>query len=167
MRKQVFIFLQFLKFIPAAAAAGCILLPEPACAIQLHLTSEGIITHQMGHLFFMISMVVLIFTLSGKGLNRQKGWRFIQYSAFLFIFWNIDAILAHFLDNQLHIVKMENLSLDRIRIMVHNDSSSLLQIYYALKLDHLLCVPAMLLFFMGLSRLVDDQRENAAGKETP
>ena len=156
-----------LKFLPMPVVAGLILLPGPAHAIQLHLTSEGIITHQMGHLFFLVSMVALIFTLSGKGLDKQKGWRLIQYSAFFFILWNMDAILGHFLDNQIHAVKIENLSFSRMRMEVHNNSSTLYWFYYLLKLDHLLAVPAMLLFYRGLSTLVREQRNLPGRKETP
>jgi hypothetical protein len=155
------------KFLPMPVIAGLILLPGPAQAIQLHLTSEGIITHQMGHLFFLVSMVALIFTLSGKGLDKQKGWRLIQYSSFFFILWNLDAILGHFLDNQIHAVKIENLSFNRMRMAVYNDSPALYWFYYLLKLDHLLAVPAMLLFYRGLSSLVREQKALPEKKETP
>lgn len=158
-------FTNILKFLPVQVPAGLILMPGPAQAIQLHLTSEGIITHQMGHLFFLVSMVALIFTLSGKGLDKQKGWRLIQYSAFFFILWNLDAVFGHFLDNQIQAVKIENLSFNRMRIVVHEDSRVLYWVYYALKLDHLLAVPAMLLFFRGLSALVKEQQALAVKKE--
>nr|NJM02078.1 hypothetical protein [Desulfobacula sp.] len=156
-----------LKFLTAPAAAALVLMPGPAQAIQLHLTSEGIITHQMGHLFFLVSMVALIFTLSDKGLDKQRGWRLIQYSAFFFILWNMDAVLGHFLDNQIHAVKIENLSFSRMRMEVRNDSPTLYWFYYLLKLDHLLAVPAMLLFYQGLSSLVREQKNLPGKKETP
>ena len=155
-----------LKFLPMPVVAGLTLLSGNAHAIQLHLTSEGIITHQMGHIFFLISMVALIFTVSGKGLDKQKGWRLIQYSAFLFILWNLDAVFGHFLDNQIQVIKLENISFSRMRMLVHEDSQILYWVYYALKLDHLLSVPAMLLFFMGLSALVKEQQAAAVKKET-
>src|SRR3989339_308607 len=152
-------FITRLNFFPVAAASGfMLLLSGNAHAIQLHLTSEGIITHQMGHIFFLISMVALIFTVSGKGLDKQKGWRLIQYSAFLFILWNLDAVFGHFLDNQIQVIKLENISFNRMRIVVHENSRVLYWVYYALKLDHLLAVPAMLLFFRGLSTLVKEQQ---------
>ena len=160
-------FITRLNFFPVAAASGfMLLLPADALAIQLHLTSEGIITHQMGHIFFLVSMVARIFTLSGKGLDKQKGWRLIQYSAFFFILWNLDAVLGHFLDNQIQVIKLENISFSRMRMLVHNDSSILYWVYYILKLDHLLSVPAMLLFFMGLSVLVKEQQTISAKKES-
>ena len=145
--------------------AGVILMPVEGSAIQLHASSEGIITHQVGHLFFLFSMVVLIFTLSGKGLDKQKGWRLIQYSAFFFILWNLDVIAAHFMDNQLHAVKIETISLTWIKVVT--DSSVLAWIYYGLKLDHLLCVPAMLFFYKGLSLLVHAQRRMSVKRDLP
>lgn len=156
----------FLKIIFAMMIAGMILLPVNGYATQLHTSSEGIITHQVGHLFFLFSMVLLIFTVTGKGLDKQKGWRLIQYSAFFFILWNLDAITAHFFDNQIHAVKIENISIGKMKIVTNNDSSLLAWFYYVLKLDHLLCVPAMLFLYRGLSNLVDDQRLMMAKKES-
>jgi len=54
-----------------------------------------------------------------------------------------------------------------MRIVTNNDSSLLAWFYYILKLDHLLCVPAMLFFYRGLSKLVDDQRQMMVKKDTP
>ncbi len=147
------------KFISAIMVAGLILFPVNGYTTQLHASSEGIITHQAGHLFFLFSMMILILTISGKNLNRQKGWRLIQYSAFFFALWNIDTISAHFLDNQIHSVRIENISLWTLDIITYNDSQILGFAYYILKLDHLLCVPAMLLLYKGLSSLVDDYQK--------
>ena len=166
LQKIPYSIILILKFIPAMAVALLILLPMDVFAIQLHASSEGIITHQMGHLFFLFSMVALIFTVTGKGLDRQKGWRLIQYSAFFFILWNLDAITAHFFDNQLHAVKIENISFGKIKIITSNDSSVLAWFYYVLKLDHLLCVPAMVLLYKGLSTLVAEQKSRLTKQDT-
>lgn len=165
LKKNQYSLQLFLKFIPAMMVAGLIFVPINGYAIQLHASSEGIITHQVGHLFFLFSMVALIFTITGKGLDQQKGWRLIQYSAFFFILWNLDAITAHFFDNQIHAVKIESISLGKMRIITNNDSSLLAWFYYVLKLDHLLCVLAMLFLYRGLTSLVDDQRQMMAKKD--
>jgi hypothetical protein len=165
MQKKKFNIQLILKSLQAMVAAGLILIPLDAYATQLHASSEGIITHQMGHLFFLFSMVALIFTITGKSLDKQKGWRFIQYSAFFFILWNLDAIAAHFFDNQIYAVKIENLSLGQIRVV--SQSEFLAWVYYVLKLDHLLCVPAMLFLYGGLSNIVDEQRQMMAKKDMP
>jgi len=164
-KKNLYSIQLILKLMPVMAAAGLILLPLDVYATQLHASSEGIITHQVGHLFFLFSMVALIFTITGKGLDKQKGWRLIQYSAFFFILWNLDAVAAHFFDNQIHAVTIENLSFGKIRVITNNDSSVLAWFYYVLKLDHLLCVPGMLFLYKGLSILVEDQRRIKAKRD--
>ena len=133
-------------------------LPENLYALQFHSGSEGIITHQIGHLFFLFSMVVLMFIINGKGLAIHKGWRLIQVSAFFFVLWNGCAIVVHFLDNQIYAVSVERLANGYAKIRTQNNSSLLGWVYYVLKLDHLLCVPAMFLMYRGLSCLVDEQK---------
>jgi len=128
--------------------------PSPALAIQLHQGSEGIIVHQVGHLFFLLSMVALIFIITSRRLNRGKGWRMIQYSAVLFMVWNLDTILAHFFDNQIRAVTVENLSLWQMKITAKSGSEFLILFYHSLKLDHLLCVPAIFLFYRGLANIL-------------
>lgn len=166
MIKKIQHSIQYLfRQVPAISVAGLILLPDYGYATQLHASSEGIITHQVGHLFFLFSMVALIFTVTGKGLDKQKGWRMIQYSAFFFILWNLDTIAAHFFDNQIHAVKIETISFSQIKVISHNNSLVLAWVYYFLKLDHFLCVPAMLFLYLGLSNLVEDQRSMATKKD--
>lgn len=130
------------------------LIPESACATQMHSASEGVIVHQIGHLFFLISMVILYLTIQGKSLHLEKGWRFIQLSAFLFVLWNLDALLVHFFDNQIHIISPEVLSILDIRIDAMNNSKALAWAYYFLRLDHLFSFPAMILFWRGLTLII-------------
>lgn len=146
---------------------GLVLIPVNVTATQLHAGSEGVITHQIGHLFFLFSMIALIFTITGKGLNKQAGWRCIQYSAFFFILWNLCAVSTHFLDNQLNVITMASISLGKVRLIADNNSQILAWIYYILKLDHLLCVPAMLFLYRGLSKLVDNQRQIMIKRDIP
>ncbi len=135
--------------------------PENVFATQIHTGSEGIIVHQLGHLFFLFSMVILIFAINGKGLDKEKGWRLIQYSAFLFILWNLDAMCVHFLDNQIKAVRVENISQWTMKITSVNNSTSLDWIYYILKLDHIFCVPALFMLYKGLSKILETEREKA------
>jgi len=157
----------FSSILSFGVVLAMILIPSKGYAIQLHASSEGIITHQIGHLFFLFSMGALIFTITGKGLDKQKGWRLIQHSAFFFILWNLYAFTAHFLDNQIHVIKIENISLFKIKLITNNDSSALAWFYYALKLDHLLCVPAMFFLYKGLSSLVNEQKQIMENKDIP
>jgi hypothetical protein len=145
----------FICLIPAWA----LILPAPAFAIQLHTGNAGIIAHQIGHLFFLFAMVTLMFTINSQGLIRQKGWRQIQLAALFFIFWNLDTLIAHFLDNQIEVVRIETLSITRLAVTTQSDSQLLAVIYYFLKMDHLWCVPAMIFLYIGLDSLLKAQRE--------
>jgi hypothetical protein len=135
----------FISLIPV----WLLVLPAPALAIQLHTGNAGIIAHQIGHLFFLFAMVALMFTINSQGLIRQKGWRQIQLAALFFIFWNLDTLVAHFLDNQIEVVRIETLSITQMAVTTQSDSQLLAVIYYFLKMDHLWCVPAMIFLFMG------------------
>ena len=139
-------------------------LPAPAFAIQLHQGSEGIIVHQVGHLFFLLSMVVLVFIITGRQLNRDKGWRMIQFSAILFVLWNLDTISAHFFDNQIGAVTVENLSLKQVKISAASGSDFLVYFYHGLKLDHLFCVPALFLFYRGLTHILAREKADKERK---
>jgi hypothetical protein len=128
--------------------------PGISCATQAHGAPEGIIAHQLAHIFFIISMGILIYWLRERKLVVQKGWRYIQYAAFFFILWNLDTILAHLFDEQLNLVRVTRIGLWDIHIAARNDSRGLMWLYYVFKLDHLLCVPALAFLLAGLRRLV-------------
>jgi len=137
------------------ALTGIILLmPDWVHATQMHSAKEGILVHQLGHLFFLVSMAILILTIQGKKLHMERGWRLIQYSALFFILWNLDAILVHFLDNQSSFISTRLISMSHIHIKPLEHHQGLARLYYLLRLDHLLCLPAMLFLHRGLSHLL-------------
>lgn len=125
-----------------------------ALATQGHAGSEGVWVHQFAHLFFMLSMVLLIYWLRRAALVKTPGWRYIQYAALFFIFWNIDTLLVHFLDEQVSTVTVKHLAALRIRIDTTGDRPWLAVLYYLAKLDHLLCVPAMVCLLQGLRHML-------------
>jgi hypothetical protein len=139
--------------------------PAPALAVQAHGAPEGIYSHQGAHLFFTASMGLLIYWLRQRRLVREAGWRYIQYAAFFFILWNIDAFAAHFLDEQSGLLDTAIAGPGKIKIIVEENLSTLAWLYYIAKLDHLLCVPAMVFLYAGLRRLLKDasQRRTQAG----
>ncbi|MDX1708368.1 MAG: hypothetical protein R3274_07195, partial [Desulfobacterales bacterium] len=65
-----------IKTIRAAWLVGLILIiAEPAFATQAHSAPEGLYAHQLAHVFFIISMGVLIYWLRARQLVRSAGWR--------------------------------------------------------------------------------------------
>ena len=127
-----------------------------ALATQAHAAPEGLFTHQLAHIFFIISMGSLIFWLKKRRLSDQKGWRYIQYAAACLVLWNMGAFTAHAMDEQFLLVNVTRLDIWRIQIVPLASNPSLATIYYLCKLDHLLCVPAMIFLYAGLRQLKKD-----------
>ncbi len=128
--------------------------PVPALATQAHGDPEGIVAHQIAHVVFIVSMALLIYWLRKRRLVEQAGWKYIQYAALFFILWNLDAFLAHLLDEQLEWIRVEKIGFWQQRITVAKGPDILAHVYYLIKMDHLLCVPAVLFLYMGLNRLL-------------
>ncbi|CAB1078118.1 hypothetical protein D1AOALGA4SA_5883 [Olavius algarvensis Delta 1 endosymbiont] len=147
-----------------AALAWLVLIPGSALATQGHGGIEGVYVHQFAHVFFIVSMGILIYWLRDRKLVRQTGWRFIQYAAFFFILWNIDTIIVHALDDQFRIIQTQSVGTWQIRIDDAYSHNAVKLLYYFAKLDHLLCVPALVLLYLGLKRLKEtDVGDSRAG----
>ncbi len=157
MKHKIRLFLFFL-----ASFSLMIFTPDPALATQGHGGIEGVYAHQFAHLFFIISMAVFIYWLRQRGLVSERGWQLIQLSALFFILWNLDAFLVHLLDDQLKIIQVKRVGSWAIRISGQYDSNPLKVLYYLAKLDHLLCVPAIIFLYLGLRRLLKDQKPDPA-----
>lgn len=127
---------------------------HPAGATQVHAEPEGLWAHQIAHLFFIISMGILIYWLREWKLVQEKGWRLVQYSALFFILWNIDAIIVHHLDQMGDTFRTINAGTWHASISMNSDSSGLAFLYYIVKLDHLLSVPAVFFLYTGLRQLL-------------
>lgn len=136
--------------------------PDHALATQAHGTPEGVISHQIAHLFFMLSMGFLIYWLRERHLVKESGWRFIQYAAFFLILWNINAFTVHLLSEQIDLIQIQKVGPWRIRINALNGNKGLEVLYYIAKLDHLFCVPALLFLYSGLRRLLRESHSEVS-----
>jgi hypothetical protein len=128
------------------------LCPEPARALQSHGAPEGLITHQLAHVLFAVSMGVLAYWLSSNRFTRQRGWRLIQISCLLFLLWNLVAFSGHVVEGMLppDLILGPKGSWNQRLITEHGLTAPA---YYSLKLDHLVCVPAILCLFLGIRSL--------------
>lgn len=140
------------QYISAWIVLGWTFFPEPLLAIQAHGGNEGIVVHQMGHLFFFVSMGAFAYWLRGGQVLGRAGWRYIMGFALLMGLWNVDVLLMHFLDEQSHLVSVAKTG--PWSVTINGGGSSFLPlIYYLGKLDHLICVPALFLLYLGLRRI--------------
>lgn len=138
--------------------AGIFINPAKALALQLHLAPGSLYAHQVAHAFFMLSMGAFCFWLQKNRLIEQKGWRYIQISALFFILWNMDAMAAHTLEAWMSDEALFVSSLSGSSI---TGRGFLFSLYYLLKMDHLICVPAIIFLFIGLRKL----RHKKEGKQ--
>jgi hypothetical protein len=142
----------------------CVFWPVEGLATQGHAGIEGVWVHQFAHLFFLFSMGLLIFWLRQAGLVKSPAWRYIQYAAVFFILWNVDAFLVHYLDEQRLAVTVNSFTAWHIRIDAAGGGHWLPTLYYLAKLDHLLCVPAMVCLMLGLRHMLRESRREQSGE---
>jgi len=137
-----------------------------AIATQSHGEPEGLVIHQIAHLFFMFSLGTLVYWLRARRLTTESGWRYIQYGAMLLIIWNLDAFSVHTLGEFIDILEVERHGSWDISIRAAEPYKLLEVVYYLIKLDHLFSVPAMLLLYLGLKRLAGEgegEESNGSG----
>ena len=143
---------------------GLLAAANPAHATQVHLGQEGLYAHQIAHVFFIIALGTLIYWLRERKLVMETGWRFVQYSAIFFVLWNLDALLVHYLDGRNDLFETINAGAWNASIHVIEGPSALAAVYYLGKMDHLLCVPAVVFLYAGLRQLLKQARQ-APGPE--
>jgi len=128
----------------------CLLMaPENALAVQVHGPPEGVIVHLMGHIFFSVALLFLIYILNKYPVDSSKAWKYFKISIFFWLVWNLDTFVEHILA----------LRLDKSAIIIgkHHIFSYLKGpltlerwMYYMGQFDHFLCVPAMWSLSMSL-----------------
>ncbi len=117
-------------------------LPVPALAVQVHGPPEGLYVHMMAHVFFSAALVFLLIILRLRPPGSGRGWRFFKLSIILFLLWNLDTFVVHYLS--LHIPEEAlDTALDIRHHHIHPPITHEMMLFYIGKFDHLLCVPAM------------------------
>lgn len=135
------------------------LCPDKLFAIQSHGGSEGIIVHQIGHIFFLLSLCALFYWLRGKWFLKEKSKFYFQLFGFFLIIWNLDVILMHFLDEQLEVISFVRRNFD---FLVESTTGSrwLEYLYYFGKMDHFLCVPGLFFLYKGLTYMESEREDD-------
>ena len=140
--------------VPGLSLAYLLLSAQAATATQVHGPPEGLYAHQMAHILFIFSLIALVYWLRERSLVEDSGWRYVQYAAFFLILWNMDAVLAHYLDGRGRLFELINAGSWNCRIRFVHGSDKVALLYYFAKLDHLFCVPGIMFLYMGLRRLL-------------
>jgi uncharacterized membrane protein len=132
---------------------GC-LLPDNALAFQPHAYS-GLHIHQIAHFFLIVSLFFFAAKARQTRLASLKGWRHIIAGTWLLMLWSVTTMVGHFLDLQINedaLFLPPGAHIPLLRLIGWQEA-----LYYLLKLDHLIAVPAMFLFYRGLKLLREGQ----------
>jgi len=151
MENRIYIVVFFLT-----ALTWTILSPDTALATCDYGRPEGVHTHQLAHIFFIISMGILIYRLRIKKPQLPSGWKFMQYSALFFILWSLDAFAVHFLNEQFNIIQVKTIGPWQIKINDCFNNNLLKVFYYLARMDYLLFMPAFIFLYYGLKRLLNE-----------
>ncbi len=140
---------------------GC-LLPDSALAFQPHDYS-GLYIHQLAHFFLIISLFFFVIKARQAHLSSLKGWRYIIAGTWLLMLWSATTMVGHFLDLYIRADALflpPGATIPLLRLAGWQEA-----LYYILKLDHLIAVPAMFLFYRGLKLLRDGQAPSSSPRQ--
>ena len=79
----------------------------------------------------------------------------------------LDRAVRNLVEEQLALIEIQRIGFWEIQITGPADSPGLVWLYYAAKLDHLICVPALFFLFFGLRRLLKDAESRATWTVQP
>ena len=126
---------------------------NPAWAVQTHGRTEGLVSHQIGHLLFAIGMGYLLFRLHSM---RMKGTGWFEFKAFLWLLlvWNIMTFSGHWMNEFVAREKFIKANGSTLSFTIENLHDAL---FYLTRLDHLILVPsiAFLLFALRKWRMME------------
>ncbi len=132
---------------------GC-LLPDNALAFQPHAYS-GLYIHQLAHFFLIVSLFFFAVKARQTRLASLKAWQYIISGIWLLMLWSATTMVGHWLD--LHLDEDTLFLTPGAEIPLLRLDGWQEALYFIFKLDHLIAVPAMFLFYRGLKLLREEQ----------
>ena len=138
-------------------------IPTPALALQTHAAPEGLYVHQVGHVLFAIAMLGFAFRIRQSRLSKEKSWRLMSTGAVLFALWNGWAFLGHILEILIPLTHFSRDSNGLKSILTLH--SPLDVFYYLLKMDHVICFPALVFIYIALRQMTARPAGTAGDKK--
>lgn len=130
-----------------------------ASATQTHGYTEGLYSHLIAHVIFLVAMVYFCFKLIRLGMHRNRGWGWIAWSAFFFSLWNATTLFVHIYHE--FIPSASFVRNDAGLVTGFYAASLLDMLYYVARLDHLLSFPALLFLLFGLRAMLRQEGDTA------
>ena len=128
-------------------------LPNHSLAIQEHGAVEGDLVHQGAHILFFWAMCDFCYRIIKTQLFAPLSRKYLFGGSFLLCLWNLWAFAGHIIESRFSRSPFIHRTGDILGGQCRVDSI-LEFIYYFLKMDSILLVPAILLFFLASRQIV-------------
>lgn len=138
---RFFILLAVVPFLQLIAA-------NSAWAVQQHGGTEGLVSHQIGHLLFIAGMFYLLYRLRVFSPSGP-GWKEFKLFVWLIIFWNVLTFYGHWHRELIDPAKFLHSGGRTTGFIISGPMDVL---FYISRLDHLLLLPAFLFLLAALMR---------------
>ena len=138
--KQSFIFIGALISLP--------LLSTPALAVQAHGGVEGLVSHQIGHVLFILGMgylLVRLYRIQMKGV----GWFEFKVFLMLIIVCNLLTFSGHWMNEFVDPAKFIKLDGSTTAFTITSFTDAY---FYLTRLDHLILVPSFAFLVLALRK---------------
>ncbi|MDD5758015.1 MAG: hypothetical protein PHI06_02920 [Desulfobulbaceae bacterium] len=131
-----------------SALAVFLISTSPAWAVQAHGGSEGLVSHQIGHVLFVFGMGFLLFHLR---FLQMKGEGWFEFKAFLWLIiaWNLLTFSGHWLHEVVSPEKFIQVGGEVSSFSMTSFSDAY---FYLTRLDHLILVPALVFLLLALRK---------------
>lgn len=146
-----------------AVAASLLVIPRSVYALQTHGAPEGLFAHQGAHLFLIVSLVIFLVNIRRSSLDEQKSWRLLFRGTLLLALWNLWAFFGHQAEVYMpesSVVLLPGRHIPSVLVASWREAA-----FYVFKMDHLICLPALLFFYGGLRRIRTALTENGAHRK--
>jgi hypothetical protein len=132
----------------ALTTLAFIMTPDSALAVQAHGDSEGLVSHQIGHVLFALGMAYLLVRLQ-RFRKSTAGWREFRAFLWLLLAWNLFTFVGHWLNEGIDKNKLFRVDGEVVSFSITNLGEAL---FYVTRLDHLLLVPCFVFLLLALRR---------------
>jgi hypothetical protein len=122
--------------------------PSTACAVQQHGGAEGLVSHQIGHVLFILGMAYLLFQAQ-KNPILGPGWKEFRGFLWLIVLWNILTFSGHWVREFIDPQRFLKEGSRTIAFTIEKFPDAL---FYLSSLDHLVLVPAFFFLLLALRK---------------
>lgn len=119
---------------------------QSAWGVQSHGGAEGLVSHEIGHIFFLGGLIFLLFK-AYQAKIEGTGWAFFRIFLWLLVGWNIMTFSGHWMREFVDLSKFQEVE----GVTTFFTATSFFDfVFYLTWLDHLLLVPAFCCLYLAL-----------------